>query len=545
MKKKLIALVLLSLCWTSLDMLYAEKPKVDLKKFLKDFDEMAVKAMNDEKVPGMAIGIVQGDEVIYLKGFGVKKEGEAGKVDENTVFQLASCSKPVTGTVVAAAVTHGFLKFDDKLVSYVPNFKMKDDWVTREFMVKDALAHRSGLRPYSGDSLESMGYNLNDIIERFQYVEPVSSFRSEYAYQNLVITIGALAAAKAANKDFGVLAKELLFDPLDMKDSGYYFEFYDKVKNKAYAHVKDEAGNWVARYVRHPDVQFGGGGVSSSAHDMSNWLIMYLNNGRYKDKQVIAEKDIKELTIPQIFSGTVVEDLGFRGRRIHIALDDAEVRSFQLHVEAPDLIKKAGDLMNFYGMGIGVAFDTPGGYRYFEHHGAFAVGIRSMLYMLPDDKFGIVVLTGVFPSGLPEGLCYGASALYRTGNKTEAMAVYEKSSKNVMKRFEGLLEGPVKRDLAKPVEAPLPLDKYAGTYKSNYYDLLEIKKNGDSLEGTIGKLQVKLELKHYDGNVFSFKYKGIDGEEVSGLLTFELRNDGNVTGAKLTGFENGEFKKST
>lgn len=506
--KKLIVLVVVALCWMSFGSLYSEKRKVDLSQFLKDFEEMAVKGMEDEKLPGMAIGIVKGEEVIYLKGFGVKKEGEAGKVDVDTVFQLASCSKPVTGTVVAAAVSHGFLKFDDKIVWYVPNFKMKDGWVTREFMVKDALGHRSGLRQFSADDLELIGYSLDEIIERFQYLEPVSSFRSEYAYQNIVITIGGLAAAKAAKKDFDVLAKEVLFEPLDMKNSGYYFDDYDKAQNKSYGHVKDERGRWVARYVRHPDVQFGGGGVSSSAHDMSNWLIMYLNDGRYKEKQVIGEKEMKEVHTPQIFSGELE------------------------------------GVTNFYGMGIVIGFDNMGGDRFFKHSGAFSIGVRSMIYMLPEEKLGIVVLSNAFPSGLPEGLCYGASVLYRTGNKAEAMAAYKKYSKGMVMALEGLLESPVKKDVGKEAGATLPLEKYIGIYKSDYYDLLEIKKSGDELEGFIGKHRVKLAIKPYEGNVFSFKYKGIDGDETLGLLTFEV-GGGDVIGAKLTGFEGGAFKKGT
>jgi len=506
--KKSVVLVVVALCWLSCGLLFSEKRKVDLSQFLKDFEEMAVKAMEDEKLPGMAIGIVKGEEVIYLKGFGVKKEGEAGKVDVDTVFQLASCSKPVTGTVVAAAVSHGFLKFDDRIVSYVPNFKMKDEWVTREFMVKDALGHRSGLRAFSGDDLELIGYNLDEIIERLRYLEPVSSFRSEYAYQNLIITVGGLAAAKAAKKDFDVLAKEVLFGPLDMRNSGYYFEDYDRAQNKSYGHVKDEEGKWVARYTRHPDVQFGGGGVSSSAHDMSNWLIMYLNDGRYKGKQVIGEKEMKEVYRPQIFSGEVE------------------------------------GVTSFYGMGVVVGFDGIGGYRFFKHSGAFSIGVRSMIYMLPEEKLGIVVLSNAFPSGVPEGLCYGGSVLYRTGNKVEAMAAYKKYSEGMVAALEGLLESPVRRGMGKMTGASLPLGDYVGIYKSDYYDLLEIKKIGDELEGVIGKHRVKLEMEPYDGDVFSFKYRGIDGDETFGLLTFEVGDGGNVVGAKLTGFPGGGFRKS-
>lgn len=533
--------------WMSCIILQAKNKDFDQKQFLKDFDEMAVNAINNEKIPGMAIGVVKDDKVIYLKAFGVKKEGESDKVDTDTVFQLASCSKPITGTVVAAAVSHGFLKWDDKVRTYVPNFKMKDDWVTQEFMIKDALSHRSGLRPFSGDELEAIGYNLNEIIEQLRYLKPESSFRSQYAYQNSIITIGGLAAANAAKKDFDDMAKELLFKPLEMNSSGYYFEDYDKAKNKSYAHVKDEQGKWVARYIRHPDAQFGGGGVSSSAHDVSNWLIMFLNDGKFKNKQVISEKDIKEAHTPQ---SLVAEKDASSSWLISYSNNGSwKKESLEKNIEGADRLRiiideKEGDA-KFYAMGINVVYDYNEGYRLFQHNGAFSTGIRSMIYMLPEEKFGIVVLANAFPSGIPEGLCFGGSVLYRTGDKDKAMDIYVKYSQEFLEVMSTILEDPSKKALDKAPEPSLPLEKYVGTYKSDYYGLLEIQKSSDGLEGYIGKYRVKLDLKHYDGNIFSYKFKSIDGEEFSGLLTFEVgEKNGSIIGIKMTGFDGGEFKKS-
>jgi CubicO group peptidase (beta-lactamase class C family) len=545
MKNRFIIPFHLSCFWMACAVLQAENQNFDQQQFLKDFDEMAVKAMGSEKIPGMAIGVVKDDKVIYLKGFGVKKEGESDKVDTDTVFHLASTSKPITGTVVAAAVDHGFLKWDDKVKTYVPNFKMKNDWVTEEFMIKDALSHRSGLRPFSGDELEAIGYNLNEIIERLKYLEPISSFRSQYAYQNSIITIGGLAAANAAKKDFNEMAKELLFKPLEMNSSSYYFVDYNNAKNKSYGHVKDENGKWVVRYTRHPDVQFGGGGVSSSAHDVSNWLIMYLNEGKFKGKQVISEKNLKEAHTPQILVG---EKDGSSSWLISYSNNGiGKKESLDKNIEGVDRLRiiideKEGDA-KFYAMGINVVYDYNDGYRLFQHNGAFSTGIRSMIYMLPEEKFGIVVLSNAFPSGIPEGLCFGGSVLYRTGDKNKAMDMYVNYNQGFIEAMSTLLEDPSKKDLGRAPEPSLALEKYAGTYKSDFYDSLEIKKTNSGIEGYIGKYHVKLDIKHYDGNVFSYKFKDINGEEFSGLLTFKTGENGGVIGAEMTGFDASEFKK--
>lgn len=462
--------------------------------------------MKDEKIPGMAIGIVKDDKVIYLKGFGIKKKGEYNKVDPNTVFQMASATKPVTGTVVAAAVSHGFLKWDDKLKDYIPNFKLKDDWVTQQFMVEDALAHRSGLKPFEGDLLEQLGYNLNEIIDRLQYAEPLSSFRTQYAYQNIIITLGGLAAANAAKKDFDQLAKQVLFKPLEMTNSGYFFKDFDEAKNKAYGHIKDKEGQWITRYLRHADTQFGGGGLSSTAQDMANWMIMYLNDGKFKDKEIINKNDLEKAHTPHIFR------------------DEKEGAS------------------NFYGLGMVVSYDYKNGYRTFYHDGAFTTGNRSMILLLPDEKLGIVILANAFPSGLPEGLGAAARTLYLTGNKNEASAVYKKTNELMMQYLAVYLKKSYSKNPTKS-EISLPLENYEGNYKNNYYDSLEIKKVGDHLVGYIGKHRANLHLKHITANTFNYEFKTIDREENTGLLTFEMGKDNKAKAVKLTGFENGDFKK--
>lgn len=513
--------------------LNAQNKDVNWKQLLKDFDEIAIKSMKEEKIPGMAIGVVLGDKVIYLKGFGVKKEGTDDKVDPDTVFQLASVSKPLTSTVVAAAVSQGALSWDDKIKMYVPTFAMKDDWVTREFTITDALAHRSGLKAFAADDLEMIGYNLNEIIERLKYLEPESSFRSKYAYQNMIITIGGLAAANAAKKDFNILAKEVLFDPLNMKNSGFFFADYQNAKNKAYSYVKDEKGNWVSLYTRTPDVQFGGGGASSTARDLSNWLIMYLNNGKFNGRQVIAEKDLFAAHTPEILSSNTA------------------------------------DKTSFYALGMGIEYDNKGGNLIWKHSGAFTTGIRSIVFMIPEAKLGLVVLTNVFPSGVPEGLAQALNVLYKTGDKAHAFSISYKpsgglsflykvgedkekaistyddvshlTSKGIQLMAEQGGNGKTAVENPKP---QLPLDQYVGTYNSNYYDTLEVKPSDGGIEAYVGKYRVKLTLKHYDGNVFSYKFNNLAAQqEETGLLTFTLDDKGNVVGAKISGFDGGTFSK--
>lgn len=527
-----LPLSVLAIAFSAYSFLSAKTDSPDLERIIKDFEKIAVKAMEEEKVPGLVMGIVSGDKVVYLKGFGVKKVGSDDKIDPDTVFQLASVTKPLVGTVVAAAVSQGMLSWNDTVKTYVPNFKMKEDWVTDQFMIRDALSHRSGFRPFTGDDLESIGYSLNEIIDRFKYVNPVSSFRSQYAYQNEVITIGALAAANAAKKDFNLLAKDVLLDPLDMYHTGFFFKDYENAQNKAYSHVKDENGNWAQLYTRMPDEEFGGGGASSSARDMCNWLIMYLNNGKFKDRQVIDEKDLLEAHTPQI------------------------------------LTTNTDKLTGFYAMGIVVDYQNIENYHVWKHSGAFTTGIRSIIYMLPEEKIGIVILTNVFPSGLPEGLARAFTILYKTGDKAHGLNIalggknpeerglfitynygqdkelaesgYEDVSRSMVSDIQSLLGKGVAFE---EIEPALPLERYVGIYKSNYYDLLEVKLVNEGLEAYVGKNRTHFNLKHTTGNIFSYEFLDTSKEPQKGLFTFEVDNQGNVTSVKLEYFDADVFTK--
>src|SRR5208282_643540 len=142
------------------------------------------------------------DEVIYLKGFGVREVDAPAAVGPDTIFQLASVSKPIAATVVAALVGDGVIGWDDPIVRHDPGFEMYDPWVTRQVTLRDMFAHRSGLPDHAGDLLEDMGWDRDAILYRLRYQKPGSSFRSHYAYTNFGFTEAAVAAAKASGQSW-------------------------------------------------------------------------------------------------------------------------------------------------------------------------------------------------------------------------------------------------------------------------------------------------------------------------------------------------------
>ena len=191
-------------------------------------EAMAREVIGKGMVPGLAIGIVFEDKVVYLGGFGVREAGKAAKVDPDTVFQLASFSKPIAATIVAALVSDGAIAWDSRIADLDPLFRLHDPYPTAEVTVRDLFAHRSGLPGGAGNDLEVIGFDRTEILHRLRLVPPASSFRGAYSYSNFGITAGAVAAAAGAGFVWEEAADEKLYDPLGMAStSSRYDDFLD------------------------------------------------------------------------------------------------------------------------------------------------------------------------------------------------------------------------------------------------------------------------------------------------------------------------------
>ncbi|MBV9359411.1 MAG: serine hydrolase, partial [Chloroflexi bacterium] len=250
---------------------------------LPELDKLATRAMAETGVPGLAIGVVYKDEVVYLKGFGVREIGKPDPVDADTVFQLASLSKPISSTIVAGVVGDGLASWDDPVVQHDPDFQMADATVTRDVTLRDLFAHRSGLPEFAGDMLEDLGFPRATILARLRYLPTGDRFRADYAYTNFGLTEAAVAAAKAAGRSWEDLAADKLYRPLGMEHTSSRYADFLAAPNRAFGHVSVD-GAWVAKYQRDPDAQSPAGGVSSSARDVAQWLRLQLGGGTFQGK---------------------------------------------------------------------------------------------------------------------------------------------------------------------------------------------------------------------------------------------------------------------
>lgn len=464
-----------------------------IKAALPELEKLAAKTMEKTGVPGMAIVIVHRDRVVYLKGFGVRQAGKEEPVDADTIFLLASVSKPITSTILAILVGLGLIDWDDRVIDHDADFRLFDAAATRELTLRDLLCHRSGLPDHAGDLLEDLGYDRAQILRRLRFAKPASSFRSTYAYTNFGYTEAAVAGAKAAGKTWEEIAAEKLYRPLGMTSTSSRFADYAAAKNHAKLHVLID-GKPVAKHVRDADAQSPAGGVSSSARDLGRWLRLQLAGGKFDGEKIVAAKALAETHRPQIVS-----------RR-------------------PD--NPAKDRAGLYGLGWNVSYDDKGGVR-LGHSGGFDLGAATAVTLLPAEDLGIAILTNAAPVGVPEALSASFLDLALTGKVEKDWAdLYGKAFRELSKPPYGTTV-----DYSKPParkSPPAPLAAYVGVYGNDFFGALEIAEKDGTLLARLGPRKTSFPLRHWDRDVFLNQPAG---EMAAGLsaVTFTLGPDGKGT----------------
>ena len=269
-------------------------------------DSLVNKALQAFHVPGIAVGIVKDGKTICSKGYGLRSLNGNKKVDENTLFGIASNSKAFTAAALGILVGEGKLKWDDKLIKFIPEFRMYDSCVTKEFTIRDMLTHRSGLGLGAGDLLhnpDSSNFTITDVINSLQYLKPEASFRSRYAYDNIFYLIAAEAVKRISGMSWQDFIETRIMQPLQMVNSR---TSYNRAKNNPNIidGYKEIAGKLLPFSRTSIEADAGAGGIYSSAADMCKWMIMQLNNGRYgtdTSQQLLSNAIHAEMWTPQIF----------------------------------------------------------------------------------------------------------------------------------------------------------------------------------------------------------------------------------------------------
>ena len=430
-------------------------------------------------VPGVAISVVHGGQTVYAKGFGLRRVDGSETVDADTVFQLASVSKSLAATVMAAQMSQQVppgVDWDTSIQRLLPGFALAypEAQDSARLSLGDLFAHRSGLPDHAGDPLEDLGYARGDILQRLRYaaLNPYGS----YAYTNFGLTAAGEAMAQACGTDWATLSAQALYQPLGMAHTSSRYADFAAQANRAWGHVQtglsyDSYGAQPAHYAvqqppRQPDAQSPAGGASASAADMARWMALVLAQGRYQGRQIV---------------------------------DPAALQAA--------MTARPGGA---YGYGFNVGPD-PHGHPSVSHSGAFLLGAHTAFILWPQAGLGITVLTNAQPRGLAEAIAlafgeqaWGDAADGSSG--TDWLAAMQAKMHDLYRPL-GRLAGQSAPAAPAPAQ---PLARYAGRYANAYYGDAQVVlgADGTALDLVLGPAQARYRLRHHDGDLFAFDLQG-------------------------------------
>ena len=473
--------MLLFSCGGTSTVVPATDPKV--QRAVSQLDDYSERALASSGVPGMAIAVVHQDRILHLKGYGLRKAGTSDLVDSDTVFQLASLSKPIASTVMAGLAGQGSIAWDDPLSKHDDSLALGDAEATRLLTLRDLFCHRSGLADHAGDLLEDLGYSRAEILFRLRYLPIDGRFRKQYAYTNFGLSAAAFAAARSAGATWEDLAATQLFQPAGMRTASYRYADFLSRENRASLHVEAN-GKFIARYQRDPDAQSPAGGASASVADLARWLQLHLGDGMLDGRRLIAAAALRETRSAQI--ETVPAALSPSGRA------------------------------DYYALGWGANMDSQGRQRN-SHSGAFALGASTCVQIAPDQGLGIVVLTNGAPVGLPEAMAATFMELALDGAVSQDwLTLY---SEGIRGQMEADYKGPTDYSIPPLLPQPARPDTiYAGRYDNPFYGDIGVVEQAGKLHLQLGPDRIAYPMRHWNADQFVFQPAGENAVETSGIF---------------------------
>lgn len=467
-------------------------------KNISKLDKELSSLLEDTKAAGYAVAIVKGDKVIYSKGFGYRDVEGKKKVDENTLFAIGSTSKAFTTALLGLMEEEKGLSFDDSPRKYLPELDFYNDELNSKLTITDLVSHRTGLPRHDFSWYLFPTKSKDSLLMRIKYHEPFTGLREHWYYNNFMYLTQGLITEKLTGKSWEENIKERFFMPLDMKTSNSSLEEWLKEENRSLGYKLVDFKDVVKTDYFDIAAMSPAGSINSSVKEMSNWLITWINNGKYKGKQVIPEKYIQEAIQPRM----VLE-----------GLSNPEMPSQHL---------------TSYGYAWMIS-SYKGHYR--VEHGGNIDGFSANVCFFPTDSIGIVVLTNQDGSSLPSLARNTISDFLLNVDKTDWGAKYVKRIESMNATDEASEED----DNSKVVTSAHSLIEYEGTYTHKGYGTFTVEVKNDSLFAQFPVL--RMYLKPFSHDVFEqMIYKNGKVDETDGLgvkINFSSNDLGEIEAANL------------
>lgn len=478
------------------------EPKVSAKTAanatptLGDFDAYVTQTMKDWKVPGAAIAVIKDGKVILSKGYGLRDVQNNLPIDEHTMFPIASITKSFTVATLGTLATEGKLEWDKPVRDYMPDFRMYDDVMTLRLTPRDLVTHRTGLPRHDATWYRS-GLTREQMYSKLRYLEPNRDMRQEFQYNNLMFMTAGYLAGRLSGSTWEEAVKARIFGPLGMTSSNFDFGATFKAGGDV-AHPYRKDDNEVAREIPpyEGDPALGpAGAIVSNLSDMTQYLLMYMNQGKHDGKQIISLGDIKQMTSPQMI--------------IPSASLDPEI--------------------SFSNYGMGLFVSNYRGHKYVQHGGNLD-GFSLLISFLPDDNIGSVILLNMDGSSLREVLAQniadrllGLSQVDWNKRYLDRYMAFKKAAddartKNYVPRVLG-------------TTFAHPIDDYVGEYGNPAYGVIAVERAGNDKDLKITFHGMTSTAEHWHYEMWRTPHNPLDPMEETPIM-FQTDWEGNI--ASLT-----------
>ncbi|MGE5295011.1 MAG: serine hydrolase [Solirubrobacterales bacterium] len=469
-----------------------------------DLDSYVGRVMQEFEVPGVGVALVKDGQVLVARGYGVRRLGEAATVDAETLFAIASNTKAFTAAALGLLVDEGKLDWDAPVVNYLPGFQLWDPHVTREITVRDLLVHRSGLGLGAGDLLwwPPTTYDRPEIVRRLRFIRPATSFRSHYAYDNVLYTVAGEVVQAVSETSWEDFVASRIFRPVGMSTSTVRRLSQETQGNIARPHAQvDGAIRPIAPFVSSNTNP--AGGIYSNAQDMAKWLLVQLAEGGLPDGSQLFSKDTaRQLTT--LITPMPVSD------------PPAELPALRTDFKG-------------YALGFNVLQ-----YRRLKlvTHTGVSPGYVSRVAMIPDLDLGVAVLTNQESAAAHSAIAWHVLDQYLSAPPVDWIAGYKELQAREQSEEKSREQEQVasRNTSSRP---SLPLSNYAGVYADAWYGdvILTLEKEGLVIRFSHSPALVG-DLVHWQYDTFVARWR--DRElRADAFVTFALNPEGTVDQVKM------------
>jgi len=455
--------------------------------FLDNYIRQAVEKYHS---PGLAVGIIKNGKIVLANGYGYRNTETGEKVDENTLFGIASCSKAFTAACIAILVDEEKLNWDDKLIDVYPEFQAFDPYITRELTIRDLLCHRAGYETFDGDLIwYGTDYNREEVVHRMRYVENPYSLREKFGYSNVMyITAGEVILA-VTGQTWDEFLTENIFTPLSMNESTTTNSTFTAKMNVAVPHIDSKP----VEFISYDNIS-SAGAINSSVSDMLKWEQLMLGKGIFGGDTIFSSAQYYTMVSPQTI------------------------------LNAGKAEKVNGTHFSTYGLGW--FLKDFNGMKIITHGGGLP-GFHSKVTFVPEDSLAYVIL-GNQISYLVEALDRKILDYYIGDNERDWAQLYLEAE-NASKAEDSIKTAKRHSDRVLNTSPSLEKEAYVGIYEDKSYGKASVETFNGELVVTLlpTKELFNSPMEHWQYDTFRIKWK--DQFLPEGFVTFNLDSKGQIS----------------